>query len=223
MTEMEGMLFDIEQEIQYTRRMTGRAAFAPAVLAALREVPREAFVPAELHAYAYANGPLPIGYGQTISQPYIVALMTDLLEPRPEQVMLEVGTGSGYQAAVLSRLVRRLYSIEIVEPLHRQAAARLQALGYDNIECRLGNGYHGLPEQAPFDGIIVTAGATHVPPALVEQLKPGARLVIPVGNRLFGQQLLVLEKGADGTVSRRDILAVAFVPLTGEATPEAPG
>jgi len=222
MTNRERMLLDIEREVMFTRHAIGRDAFAPAVMQAMRDVPRESFVPDTLRAYAFENGPLQIGWGQTISQPYIVALMTDLLEPKPDDVMLEVGTGSGYQAAVLSRLVHRLYTIEIIEPLCHEATARFSALGYRNIECRCGNGYYGWPKHAPFDGIIVTAGATHIPPALLEQLKPGARLVIPVGDRRFGQMLLLAEKNTAGVTTTRPLLSVAFVPFTGEEREASP-
>jgi protein-L-isoaspartate(D-aspartate) O-methyltransferase len=159
---------------------------------------------------------LPIGYGQTISQPYIVALMTDLLKVNSGDVVLELGTGSGYQAAILSGLVKRVYTIEIIEPLARQAKSRLARLGYGNVTTRLGDGYYGWPEYAPFDGIIVTAAASHVPPPLIEQLKPGGRMVIPVGDRFFTQQLLLVEKTADGQITTRQVLPVRFVPLTGE-------
>lgn len=190
----------------------GRPHISPAVLDALRSVPRHEFVPPSLRDRAYENRPLPIGEEQTISQPYIVALMTDLLEPRPGHVVLEVGTGSGYQAAVLSRLVGRVHSIEVVEPLARSSAARLARLGYANVEVRHGDGYGGWPERAPFDAIIVTAGADHVPPPLLAQLKPGGRMVIPVGRG--DQELLLIEKRADGTVRRRSVLPVSFVPFT---------
>jgi len=185
------------------------------VLDAFKIVPRHEFVPGESRAWAYRNGPVPIGHGQTISQPYIVALMTDLLGSEPDDVILEVGTGSGYQAAVLSHLVKQIYSIENIEALADAAAERLKRLNCTNVEVRAGDGYYGWPEHAPFDGIIVTAAAPHVPEPLVEQLKPGARLVIPVGGEFFGQELIVLEKQADGSVLQRDVLAVAFVPLTG--------
>jgi protein-L-isoaspartate(D-aspartate) O-methyltransferase len=211
----EQMLRDIAEEIACTRAEIGRTAFDPRVLAALAEVPRDEFVPEERRLYAYANGALPIGHGQTISQPYIVALMTDLLAPQPDATILEIGTGSGYQAAVLSRLARQVYSIEIVEPLALAARERLGRLGYANVTVRHGDGYRGWPEHAPFDGIVVTAAAPHVPPPLVEQLGPGGRLVIPVGPPGYIQQLRVVEKDAAGGVSRRDLLAVAFVPLTG--------
>jgi protein-L-isoaspartate(D-aspartate) O-methyltransferase len=186
------------------------------VLQTLNTVERHRFVPREEVPYAYENRPLAIGYGQTISQPYIVALMTDLLEPDPDDVVLEVGTGSGYQAAVLSGLVGRVYTIEIIEALAKQASERLQALGYENIETRLGDGYFGWEDHAPFDAIIVTAAATHVPPPLVEQLRPGGRMVIPVGGRFTTQWLLLIEKNDDGTVVTRQVAAVRFVPLTGE-------
>ena len=182
----------------------------------LNSVERHRFVPAREISNAYENRPLPIGHGQTISQPYIVALMTDLLEPEPGDVVLEIGTGSGYQAAVLAGLVERVYSIEIIEALQEQAAARLRRLGYDNVVTRLGDGYFGWPEQAPFDAIIVTAAASHVPPPLIGQLKPGGRMVIPVGGRFATQHLLLLEKNAAGEILTRQIAAVRFVPLTGK-------
>ncbi len=208
------MLRDIEAEIRYTRPMIGRDAFAPRVMAAMGEVPRHEFVPGHEHVYAYANGPLPIGHGQTISQPYIVALMTDLLECGPRDRVLEVGTGSGYQAAVLSRVVSQVYSLEIIPELARQASERLARLGYDNVECRRCDGYEGWPEQAPFDGILVTAAAPAIPPPLIEQLKEDARLVIPVGPQYGRQELMVVEKRADGSAHTKEVLGVAFVPLT---------
>jgi protein-L-isoaspartate(D-aspartate) O-methyltransferase len=214
---MDEMIRVIELEVDYTRDYIGREQLDEGVMQAMRDVPRHEFVPEESRSMAYANGPIPIGYGQTISQPYIVALMTDLLEPQAEHVILEVGTGSGYQAAVLSRLVKKVYSIEDIEPLVAPAQQRLKQLGYDNIEVRHGDGYFGLPEHAPYDGIIVTCGAPHVPQPLVEQLKPGGRLVIPVGHELFGQILLLVEKQPNGEVIQRKILDVAFVPLTGTA------
>ncbi len=189
----------------------------PAVLAALREVPRHELVPENVRRDAYQNHPLFIGHGQTISQPYIVALMTTLVRPAKHHVVLEVGTGSGYQAAVLSRLVARVYSIEIVEPLAQEAAAKLKGLGYDNVVVRAGDGYKGWPEHAPFDSILVTAAANHVPAPLVEQLKPGGRLVIPVGATSMSQNLLVVEKDDQGKAHTRAAIPVRFVPLTGEA------
>lgn len=194
----------------------GQDGFDEGVLGALGTVPRHQFVPSDLRREAYGNHPLPIGHGQTISQPYIVALMTDLVEAGPDHVVLEIGTGSGYQAAVLSPLVRAVYSIEIIEPLARQAEERLRRLGYDNVTTRLGDGYYGWEEHGPYDAIVVTAAASHVPPPLVAQLKPGGRMVIPVGGRFLVQYLLLVEKSEEGEVSTRQITAVRFVPLTGD-------
>ncbi len=204
-------------ELETYGRYTGniREPFSAAILHAINTVPRHELVPAPQVRYAYQNRPLPIGHGQTISQPYIVALMTDLLAPEKSDVMLEVGTGSGYQAAVLAELVAKVYSIEIIEPLARRAAADLERLRYGNVVTRLGDGYYGWPEHAPFDGIVVTAAASHVPPPLVAQLKPGGRMVIPVGSTFMTQQLLLVEKRDDGNVVTRQIAAVRFVPLTG--------
>jgi protein-L-isoaspartate(D-aspartate) O-methyltransferase len=185
----------------------------PRVLRAMETVPRHLFVPPELEAQAYTDGPLPIGEGQTISQPYIVALMTQLVRPEKDHKVLEIGTGSGYQAAVLSLLCREVFSIEILEPLARQAQQRLQRLGYLNVRTRIGNGYQGWPEAAPFDGILVTAGATEIPPALIEQLKPGGRMIIPVGASLNTQILKVVEKKSDGKLEIKDYSPVRFVPL----------
>jgi protein-L-isoaspartate(D-aspartate) O-methyltransferase len=218
MTDLEQMLRDIEMEVEITRRYIGKDALDPRVMAAMARVPRERFLPLGMHALAFRNGPVPIGHGQTISQPYIVALMTDLLNPQPDHVVLEVGTGSGYQAAVLSLLVERVYSLEVIEALAREAEARLKELGYGNVEVSLGDGYAGWPEHAPYDGIIVTAAAPHIPAPLVEQLKPGGRLVIPVGRPGWTQELRVVEKTPEGRVREKDVLAVAFVPLTGPHT-----
>ena len=181
------------------------------VLEAMRAVPRHEFVPAEVSGQAYADRSLPIGLGQTVSQPYIVALMTHLLEVKPGDRVLEIGTGSGYQAAVLARLAGEVYSVEIVEELARRAAQTLERLGYTNITARIGDGYQGWAEHAPYDGIVVTAAPDQVPPALVAQLKPGGRLVIPVGG-LF-QDLMVIAKAADGTTTSTTIVPVRFVPL----------
>jgi len=194
----------------------GKKGLDEPALRALGEVPRHEFVAESLRSEAYDNIPLPIGHGQTISQPYIVALMTDLAEPRPGDVVLEIGTGSGYQAAVLSTLVEHVYSVEIIEPLEVDARGRLQRLGYGNVTTRLGDGYYGWEEHGPFDAIVVTAAASHVPPPLVEQLRPGGRMVIPVGGRFSVQYLLLVEKTGDGEVLTRQITAVRFVPLTGE-------
>ena len=199
-----------------TRQETGRAKLSERVMKAMASVQRHRFVPPDLESYAYDNRPLPIGSGQTISQPFIVALMSDLLDLKPGDRVLEIGTGCGYQAAVLGELAREVYTIEIVEPLAKESAARLPALGYRNVTTRAGDGYAGWPERAPFDAIIVTAAAPAVPPALIEQLKPGGRLVIPVGPQWSGQHLLVIEKDARGKTTTRSVLEVRFVPLTRE-------
>jgi protein-L-isoaspartate(D-aspartate) O-methyltransferase len=204
------------EEVRAYAGYAGDAPFSDAVLAVLGRVERHRFVPPEQARFAYENRPLPIGHGQTISQPYIVALMTDLLEPADGDVVLEVGTGSGYQAAVLAELVEKVYSIEIVEALAISAGERLRGMGYDNVTTKLGDGYYGWEAHAPFDSIVVTAAASHVPPPLIEQLKPGGRMVIPVGGRFMTQLLLLLEKGDDGEIVTRQIGAVRFVPLTGE-------
>jgi protein-L-isoaspartate(D-aspartate) O-methyltransferase len=206
----------IERDVRDTSLYLDQAALDTRVMTAIGTVPRHEFVPAAQRRHAYANRPLPIGYGQTISQPYIVALMSDLIKPQPGDRVLELGTGSGYQAAILAELTGQVYSIEIIEALGKQAAKRLSRLGYDNVSTRIGDGYYGWEEHAPFDAIVVTAAASHVPPPLVEQLKPGGRMVIPVGSRFLTQQLVLIEKGADGQLITRQILPVRFVPLTGE-------
>jgi protein-L-isoaspartate(D-aspartate) O-methyltransferase len=203
----------IEEEVRQTVHFTGRRQLAARVLDALEDVPRDRFVPDYEADSAYANVPLPIGYRQTISQPYIVALMTDLLDPEPTDVILEIGTGSGYQAAVLAELVAEVYSIEVIPELASRAAAVLAELGYRNVVTRAGDGNLGWPEHAPYDGIIVTAAAPAVPPALIEQLKPGAALVIPVQADGYGQVLQRITRDAEGRVEARDVLPVAFVPL----------
>jgi protein-L-isoaspartate(D-aspartate) O-methyltransferase len=205
------------QEIAKSAPLTSEhREIEPSILEAMREVPRHELVPEQVRNAAYENRPLPIGLGQTISQPYIVALMTDLVRPAKNHMVLEVGTGSGYQAAVLSRLVAHVYSIEIVEPLARQAAERLKALGYTNVTVRHGDGYRGWSEHAPFDAIVVTAAAREIPPALIDQLKPGGRMVIPVGEQFSTQNLMLIEKDRDGQAhTRRALLPVRFVPLTG--------
>lgn len=210
------LLHEIELDAARTAFETGRARFAPRVMAQLDRVPRHRFVRDSLTEEAYDNRPLDIGYGQTISQPYIVALMTDLLDPEPGDVVLEIGTGSGYQAAVLAGLVRRVYTIEIIAPLAEGAATRLGQLGYGNVEVKVGDGYHGWPEHAPYDGILVTAASGDVPPPLIRQLKPGGRMVIPVGTAFFAQELILIEKAKDGSVTTQQILPVRFVPLTGK-------
>lgn len=218
--EISLLLDEIREEVRCTRDLTGRAALNERVYAALRRVPRHAFLPEDMQWAAYQNTALPIGCHQTISQPYIVALMTDLIDPKPGDVILEVGTGSGYQAAILSCLVRQVYTLEIVEELALLARDRLARLGYANVEVRTGNGHFGWPEHAPYDAIVVTAAATGIPPVLIDQLKPGGTLVIPIGSRHTGQDLQVLSKNEAGRIETRSVLPVVFVPLTGE--PQAP-
>jgi protein-L-isoaspartate(D-aspartate) O-methyltransferase len=210
----ENLLREIEADMRATVRETGLSTLSDPVRRAMASVARERFVPPHFAAAAYENRPLPIGEGQTISQPFIVALMTELLQPKSNHVVLEVGTGSGYQAAVLAECVAKVYSIEIVAALAQRARAALDAAGYRNVETRTGDGYLGWPEAAPFDGIVVTAAPDHVPPRLVEQLKPGGRLVIPVGPHRWTQELLVIEAGRDGRALTRRTIAVRFVPLT---------
>ena len=215
MDRKERLLREIANEARYTGDETGRPELSERVMEAMRRVPREEFVPEDLAHRAYDNAPLPIGEGQTISQPFIVALMSDLLDPEPGDRILEVGTGCGYQAAVLAELVAEVYSIEYLADLGNAASQRLDRLGYANIHVRIGDGNRGWPEAAPFDGIIVTAGAPDRPETLVEQLAPGGRMVVPVGRGLMGQDLRVVSKDAEGEVTSRSVLPVAFVPLEG--------
>jgi protein-L-isoaspartate(D-aspartate) O-methyltransferase len=207
------MVAEVEAMYAETRSETGLAAMSPAVRAAMGKVERHRLVAHEQRAAAYRNHPLPIGSGQTISQPYIVALSADLLDPKAQDSVLEVGTGSGYQAALLAEMVRQVYSIELIESLGTAAAARLAEMGYRNIEVRIGDGYAGWPEKAPFDAIVVTAAAPQVPPALVAQLKTGGRMVIPVGGTDVIQYLKVLTRRADGGYDEKRVLPVRFVPL----------
>lgn len=209
------MVEEIEADVRATRDRIGKKELNPRVMEAMGKVPRHEFVPDSQTPHAYENRPLPIGYGQTISQPYIVALMTDLLDLTEASVVLEVGTGSGYQAAILAELAKEVYSIEIVPQLGEQARDRLKRLGYGNTRVRVGDGYHGWKEHAPFDAIVVTAAGSHIPPPLIEQLKPGGKMVIPVGAPFVTQQLMLVEKGEDGKTRTRQVLPVAFVPLTG--------
>lgn len=188
----------------------------PRVIEAMRTVPRHEFVPVERRGEAYRDGPLPIGYGQTISQPYIVAFMTEKLDPQPKEVVLEIGTGSGYQAAILGELVKDVYTIEIVEPLAETSKKTLERLGYENVHVRAGDGYQGWPDHAPFDAIIVTCAPEEIPPPLVDQLKEGGRMIIPVGPEQGVQELYLLEK-RDGQIERKAVLPVRFVPMTGES------
>ena len=203
-----------DRERMVREQIAGRGISDPRVLAALSRVPRHELVPAELRAYAYQDRPLPIGHGQTISQPYVVAYMTEQLELSGDERVLEVGTGSGYQAAVLAELAREVYSIEIVAALGERARADLARLGYRNVQVRVGDGYRGWPEQAPFDAIIVTAAPGHVPQPLIDQLAVGGRLILPVGE--FDQELLRIERDADGIRHER-LIDVRFVPMRGEA------
>jgi len=205
-------------EVQYyatLARDAEDASFAEDVIHSLATVERHEFVPRGQRQHAYENRPLPIGHGQTISQPYIVALMTELAESEPNDVVLEIGTGSGYQAAILAQLVEHVYSIEIIDALASEAQARLARLGYNNVTTKLADGYYGWEEHAPFDTIIVTAAASHVPPPLIQQLQRGGRMVIPVGGRFTTQQLLLIEKTEDDEIVTRQVAPVRFVPLTG--------
>ena len=215
--ELRGNLVrEIERNVIDTRNYIGKRRLHERVMNVIGRVPRHEFVPDDYRKLAYRNRPLPIGFGQTISQPYIVALMTDLLELEAGDVVLEVGTGSGYQAAVLAELVEQVYSIEIIEGLSHRARLRLRELAYNNIEVRLGDGYYGWPDKAPFDAIIVTAAASHIPPPLVEQIRPGGIMMIPVGNQFQVQHLTMVSKGLTGKVTTRQVLPVRFVPLTGK-------
>lgn len=216
MGDINKMIAEIEAEVAFTRAMTGRKALDKRVMQAIRKVPRDKFVTEGMRHYAFDNGPLPIGYSQTISQPYIVALMTDLLEPDENDVVLEVGTGSGYQAAVLSLLVKKVYSMEVIKELGEEAAARLREQHYDNVETCIGNGYEGWPQHAPYDGIIVTAASSHIPQPLIDQLKCGGRMVIPIGAPYSTQNLMLVSKDLKGHITSRNILAVVFVPMVGE-------
>lgn len=210
---VEALIREVSRDFRETARKTGIDAPDPGLIEVLRRVPREAFVPETASDYAWDNRALPIGHGQTISQPFVVALMTQLLNLNPQSRVLEVGTGSGYQAAILAELAGEVYSIEVVPELAEAASRRLELLGYKNVQVRSGNGREGWPEAAPFDAVIVTAGADCIPPALVEQLRPGGRLVIPVDARWTGQDLLLCIKEADGSLHTRNVLSVIFVPL----------
>jgi protein-L-isoaspartate(D-aspartate) O-methyltransferase len=207
------LLDEVDAMYAETRGETGLAAMSVPVRRAMAKVERHRLVPADQLSRAYRNHPLPIGSGQTISQPYIVALSADLLNPKPTDVVLEVGTGSGYQAAVLAEVVSRVFSIELLPGLGNAARKRLDELGYRNIEVKIGDGYQGWVEKGPFDGIVVTAAAPFVPAALLEQLKPGGRMVIPVGGATDIQYLRLIEKRADGTIDEKRVLPVRFVPL----------
>jgi protein-L-isoaspartate(D-aspartate) O-methyltransferase len=213
--QRQKMVADIADDVQKTAQHITKKSFNKLVLQAMKSVPRHQFVPAKQRSMAYKNRPLAIGHGQTISQPFIVALMTDLLQPQPGQRVLEIGTGSGYQAAVLSELVAEVYSIEIIEELGKATTKLLTRMNYDNIKTRIADGYDGWPQHAPFDSIIVTAAISHIPPPLVRQLKNGGRMVIPVGTRFQTQYLTLVDKDKQGKVTTRQVLPVAFVPFTG--------
>ncbi|MEE9159557.1 MAG: protein-L-isoaspartate(D-aspartate) O-methyltransferase [Gammaproteobacteria bacterium] len=219
--ERRAMAAQIEAEAKATAAYTDRKTFSAAVMAAIGKVPRHEFVPQSQAPMAYVNAALPIGFRQTISQPYIVALMTDLLDLEKSAVVLEIGTGSGYQTAVLAEIAKQVYSIDIVQELAGEATERLKRLGYKNVVIRSGDGYDGWPEHAPFDGILVTAVTPDVPPALIEQLKVGGRMAIPVGNRILGEDLMVIEKDQAGEIRERLVLPVAFVPFTRAAQTNA--
>ncbi len=212
----ERLVAEISQDVSRTSSYIGKSSLDERVMQVMGTVGRHRFVPAQLQSQAYENRPLPIGYGQTISQPYIVALMTDLLEPEAGDVVLEIGTGSGYQAAVLSRLVSKVYSIEIIPELAESSSKRLDRLGFENVEVKNADGYFGWEEHAPFDAIIVTAASSHIPPPLVRQLKPGGIMMIPVGPAFQVQQLSMVKKSLEGEVTTRQIMPVVFVPFTGK-------
>jgi len=216
------MVAEVAAEVAVFEQQLGCAALARPVMEALASVPRHAFVPAEVQPFSYLNSPLPIGHGKTISQPFIVALMTDLLQVESDSVVLEIGTGFGYQAAVLGQLARQVYSVEIIEEIHEQARKRLARLGYVNIALRMGNGTLGWPDHAPYDRIMVTAAPDLIPPALLQQLKPGGRMVIPTGIP-DQQQLLLVEKNAQGRIATREILPVRFSELEQAAGPAGRG
>ena len=210
------MVLEVKDMVNATRVHLDKEKLDEKVLQMMSKVPRHHFVPKKNIPYAYENRPLSIGYGQTISQPYIVAIMTDLLELKPDSRVLELGTGSGYQAAILSGLVKEVFTIEIVEPLGLAAKERLARLGYDNVTVKIGDGYYGWEEHAPFDAIIVTAAGSHIPPPLSKQLKVGGRMIIPVGTMFMTQQLLLVTKEDKAKLITRQILPVSFVPVTGD-------
>jgi len=210
------MVRAIEADVRATSLHINKKSLDPRVMSVMGKVERHRFVPPSEQSWAYANRPLPIGHGQTISQPYIVALMTDLINVDPGDRVLEIGTGSGYQAAVLAEMGAEVFTIEIIEPLARQASGRLAELGYGQIKTRQGDGYYGWQEEEPFDAIVVTAAADHVPPPLIRQLKAGGVMIIPVGGRFLVQQLVLVTKDSAGSVTTRQILPVRFVPLTGD-------
>ncbi len=213
------LLHRIAADMSETASWTGRDRLSPAVISALRHVPRHAFLPRSENAYAYANRPRPIGWGQTISQPFIVALMTEVLDLTPDDHVLEIGAGSGYQAAVLAQIARRVFSLEVIPELARSARSRLAELGYDNVTVIEGDGYEGLPDKAPFSAIMVTAAPERLPDSLLRQLAPEGRMVIPVGPSHRTQILKRIHRRADSSIESRDLLPVAFVPMVPASTP----
>ena len=215
--ERKQMIADIKSGVAFTRSMTGRDHLDSRVLEAMRKVPREDFVPDDLRHAAFRDGALPVGHGQTISQPYMVAIMTDLLELTSASVVLEIGTGTGYQAAILAQLAQLVYSVERIPELARAAQQRLSEMGYANIEVRCSDGYQGWPEKAPFDAIVVTAAAPEVPPALLEQLGPGGRMVIPIGLPYSHQDLKLVTRDTQGEIHSSKLLGVAFVPMIADS------
>ena len=214
-SERAALWAEVDAELRTIGEQIGVSRLSPEVREALSAVPRHRFVPSGQREHAYENRPLPIGHGQTISQPLIVAAMTELLDVGPGDRVFELGTGSGYQAAVLAELGVEVYSVEIVEALGHRARATLDEIGYARVRTRIGDGYDGWPEAAPFDAVIVTAASDHIPPPLIRQLKPGGRLLIPVGNRYLTQKLVLLQRDQAGAVTTQELLPVRFVPLTG--------
>lgn len=210
--------FEIKRKEMVKKQIQARGIADKNTLKALEVVPRHLFVPEEYQDQAYDDGPLPIGYGQTISQPYIVAYMTELLKVGPDDVVLEIGTGSGYQAAILSRIIKKVYTVEIVEELGLAAKERLKALNYDNVEVKIGDGYYGWEEHAPYSGIIVTAASEYIPPPLIKQLKDKGRMIIPVGSPFSVQNLMLVEKSGD-KIRTKSLIPVRFVPLTRQSAP----
>jgi protein-L-isoaspartate(D-aspartate) O-methyltransferase len=214
--ETNGTDYKTQREHMVASQMAQRDITSQAVLEAMQAVPRHEFVPDDVKSQAYKDWPLPIGEGQTISQPYIVAFMTEALKLDPNSIVLEIGTGSGYQAAVCAEIARRVYTIEIVEPLAEEATERLKELGYSNVFVRAGDGYYGWPEKAPFDAIIGTAAADRIPPPLIEQLRQGGQMILPVSNEVGFQYLILIAKDAKGQLDRREVMPVRFVPMTGQ-------
>lgn len=215
-TKDDTLFYQLLRQAMIKDQIVDRGVSDERVIKAMNDVPRHLFVKESLRDLAYADGPLPIGYSQTISQPYIVAYMTEILQPDAHHTVLEVGTGSGYQAAILSKLVHHVYSIEIIPGLGEEVTERLERLGYDNVTVRIGDGYNGWEEHAPFDRIIVTAAPEQIPEKLVEQLKPGGRMVLPVGEPFFGQDMLVVKKDRTGQVTTQETIPVRFVPMIHE-------